>query len=103
MTRVLLAFITLSFSACGGGTNQSVTNPEPGTRYLVAREAFIEDGWTPRPAKCSERVICFEYPELATYLDSGKSCAQFVKKNKIIEVCVTSIADDALVAFTNEI
>lgn len=57
----------------------------------------MADGWLPVAAACSERVICFEHAELATYLDTGESCATFKKKVEVLQVCVNTIADNALV------
>jgi len=71
--------------------------PKAGERYEDSRNILLTNGWEAIKATCSERVICFEYPELATYLDKKESCGMFRKGSDSMKVCITAVPDDLLV------
>lgn len=91
----------VAFAACSSSdpdTNSQAIKATSlvGRSYKQARLEIIEAGWEPIKATCTERLVCFGEPEveLATNLDSGRTCGSFRKSERALMVCVESIADD---------
>jgi hypothetical protein len=106
MNRVYL-FIFIIFSAFPNGCAEKSTvvasakddinsiNIKNGDNYSEARESLLGLGWYPVSAICTEKNICWEYPELALNLGSKKNCGVFKKNNREIKICVKAIPDGA--------
>src|SRR5690606_4413319 len=79
--------------------------PKVGEQYRTAKERLLSAGWTPIPAACSERRICFgeDIPELATDWDEGKNCARFVKLDMSLRVCVRLDSVTSFVVISTEV
>jgi hypothetical protein len=66
-----------------------------GVEYQEARKILAGKGFSPRKVACSEKNICLENDELATSIDSGRTCGKFSRQagGRELVLCLTPLAD----------
>jgi hypothetical protein len=97
-------FLTLTMASCGPHDDLSDPRQEAvalpslqGKTYELAKSELIRQGWRAIPAKCTERKICSADGVLATSIENARSCAEFARADRRIELCVRSIPDGSFV------
>lgn len=107
VSATILASCIVLAGCAGAPPTSSVIDPyiitppvRIGDFYRQARVRFVDAGWNPVAAKCSQHNVCFgqDEPELATNMRTGISCGYFTKGTNKIEICTVPIADAALVS-----
>ena len=102
--RCFLFFLVIMAAGCADGAHDppqpvaddaGVPGIEIGSDYVAARAKILDAGWVAVPAECSQTKVCWDHVELATDLESGDNCGQFMMEGKEIDVCVDVIPDGA--------
>lgn len=95
-TALLASGVVVAMDGPRHGENGG-TLPTRGELYELERPRLLADGWRPVPTACSTKNVCFEeFPELATNLDSGKTCGFLARKTDVLQICIGGGVADAL-------
>jgi len=70
--------------------------PKKGEYYELVRPSLLSDGWEPVPTTCSTKNICLKFPEIATNMDTGRTCGFLSRKGDLLEICIGGGVADAL-------
>jgi hypothetical protein len=101
---VCCTFLSLTMASCSPHDSLSdhrqdaATLPAlKGKTYEHAKSELTRQGWRAIPAICTERKICSADGVLATSIETARSCAEFARAHRRIELCVRSIPDGSFV------